>query len=678
MRRSAALVVLVALAVRLVYLGEIRSIGFWDSPISDAAVYIERGRGIARGEFAGPADFVHAPLYAYLVGAVMGVAGPEPWWALRIVQACLGSAGCGLTAAAGRRFFDGRVGLAAGMLLAVCPAAIFFDGLIQKTSLEIFLAALCVWLLARAGERRTLLSMTAVGVALGLLSLTRQVAPVLLPVALAWAWTRGGTRRWAGCAVCLLGFVLTVVPWVIRNRVVLGEIALGTPNAGQNFWMGNSERATGTYVELRRGVGNGEDEQRAWTREAEQAEGRRMTARDVSDHYMRAGWAWIREHPAAWVRLTAKKWMMVWNAHEAYDAEDYYLYAERSAVLRWLNRVIHFGVLCPFGAAGIVLSWRRWRSLWVLYGWLIVNTAATAVFVVFARYRAVSLPVICLFAGETVAVVCEALRWSRGRERQALGSEWTKVIAAIVWIGAVIGANVRVFGERRTEPRSYVNLATALGAAGRHEEALAAARTALNDWPNDLDAEVAVGDELVELGQYEPGLMHYRRVAAADGTYVRAVTGIGNALIGLGRFGEAEAAFARALAREADDRNARKGLATCAARQGRLDEAATQFAALLAAEPRYVEAWLNYGNTLLAMGRTEEAARCFERAVSERPRYSDGWFNLGVAEYSRGNAKRAEECFRRALEISPGRGDARAAIESLQGSQAGKGGVPPG
>ncbi len=670
------LVALIALGARLAYLGEIRSIGFWDSPISDAAVYVERGRGIARGELAGPADFVHAPLYAYFVGAVMRVAGPEPWWALRVLQAGLGAAACGLTAAAGRRFFCGRVGLAAGMFLAVCPAAIFSDGLIQKTSLEVFLAALCIWLLARAGERRTLVSVGAIGIVLGLLSLTRQLAPVLLPVVLVWIRTRGGARRGAECAACLLGFVLTVAPWVIRNRVVLGEFALGTPNVGQNFWMGNSARANGTYVELRRGVGNGEDEQRAWTREAERDEGRRMTPREVSDHYLQSGWSWVQANPVAWARLLAKKWIMVWNAYEAYDTEDYYLYAERSALLRWLDRVLHFGVLCPLAAAGMVLSWRRWRILWVLYGWLLVNAAATAVFVVFARYRAVSLPVICLFAGEIVAVVGETLCRARARERRTSSGNWTKAGAGIVWVVALIGANVRVFGERRTAPRSYVNVATALGAVGRHEDALTEAQRALNGWPDDLDADVAVGDELVELGRFKEALMHYRRVAAMDGQFVRAETGIGNALIGLGRISEAAGSYEAALRIYSSDRTARRGVATAAARQGRFEDAIGQFAALVTDEPSYLEAWLNYGNTLLTMGRTEEAARCFERATAIRPRYGDAWFNLGVTEYSRGNRTRAAECFGRVLEISPGRLDASEALGATLNSSTGGTRVP--
>src|SRR5262249_26820058 len=115
---GAVAIVVLALGVRLVYFGEIRTMGFFVSPVSDAAVYIERGRGIAGGDWLGPADFVHAPLYAYVVGAVMRIAGPEPWWTLRVAQAALGAAACGLLAFAGRHWFGPRAGIIAGLILA--------------------------------------------------------------------------------------------------------------------------------------------------------------------------------------------------------------------------------------------------------------------------------------------------------------------------------------------------------------------------------------------------------------------------------------------------------------------------------------------------------------------------------------------------------------------------------
>ena len=61
---AAAIVFVVALSLRLVYVDGISDMGFFNKPVSDAAVYYERASGIANGDWLGPASFVHAPLYA--------------------------------------------------------------------------------------------------------------------------------------------------------------------------------------------------------------------------------------------------------------------------------------------------------------------------------------------------------------------------------------------------------------------------------------------------------------------------------------------------------------------------------------------------------------------------------------------------------------------------------------
>ncbi len=660
-RIAVAAIVLVAFALRLIYVTEIRRIGFFDSPVSDGAVYIERARGIANGDLRGPADFVHAPLYAYVVGAIMKVSGPEPWWSLRIVQIILGSLACGLLAAATRHWFSPRTAIIAALLLALCPAAIFYDGLIQKTSLEIFLTALLLACMAQTERRATLPRFLAVGTIVGLLSLTRQHTVAIVPFVLFWAWKcrPAPARQPLAVAACLATFIAVTAPWITRNRAVLGEFALGTPNFGQNFVMGNHADATGTYFAFRRGFASGEDEQREWTRAAEQAEGRRLSAREVSDHYLNKALTWIRENPGAWLRLSLRKWLMVWNSYEASDTEDFYVYAEYSTLLRTLDHLLHFGVLAPLAAAGIVLTLPRWRQLWFLYAWLFISALATAAFVVFARYRAVLLPVVCIFDAVAIAELIALLR-----RRQPFVRLDAAAIAVVLL--TAIAANWTIYLRRQPHAMSYCNLVTALARTGHNAEALAQAERAIALAPDDVDANVAAGDALVELHRYTEALDRYRRAAAGDPTFARAITGQGSALAGMNRLPEAEKVHRDALKIDPTDRVARQGLATAAARQGRFAEAEKMFRDLLADEPKYAEAWINLGNTYQALNRPDDAAAAYESAVAVRPRSANAWFNLAVLEARRGRSSRAIECFSEVLRIDPSRADARDAVTSLR------------
>ena len=64
----------------------------------------------------------------------------------------------------------------------------------------------------------------------------------------------------------------------------------------------------------------------------------------------------MRAQPADWLTLLARKWMLVWNAREIEDADDYYLVREHSSLLRVLGSVWHFGTLVPLAAFGLVLA----------------------------------------------------------------------------------------------------------------------------------------------------------------------------------------------------------------------------------------------------------------------------------------------------------------------------------
>lgn len=644
-----------ALGLRAAYLSDIKEIGFFDRPMSDGYAYDQRARGIAQGDWLGPPDFVHAPLYAYLLGVVRLVGGGLT--AARCVQVFLGATSCVLILLAARRFFDLPVAVAAAAMLAFYPPAIFFDGLIQKTSLALLLSVLLLYLLACCTDRPSGWRWGATGVALGLLVLTRQNALLLAPVVLVWLWL--GVRSGAGVdrlwwtLAWAAGFAAALSPWAIRNRVVTGELVLTTPNLGQNFAMGNNPRATGTYLPFKRGRATAEYEQQEWVKAAEQAAGRSLSASEVSDYYLDAALSYIKAHPGPWLRLMLKKWLMVWGAYEAPDTEDYYLYQEHAALLRFGDRVLHFGILCPMAAGGLVLTLSRWRRLWLLYAWLAATALGVAAFVVFARYRFPLVPVLTMFAGAALVETARAVRQRRAR---------TLVAAMSVLALATVVVNWPVHLQRRTYSVSYVNHAVALADQRRFGEALRELNEALALSPDHVDAHLVTGSVLLDLGRFDEALRHYEHARTGDPGYGGAYRGIGNALAGLGRFAEAAEQFRQALQIDPDDHVALNGLATATARQGRFMEAVALFEQVLERHPDYPEACLNLGNTYLEADRPDEAAAAYERALRLRPDYTDALHNLGVVEINRGQTARAVAHFTRVLELQPDHGDAQRAL----------------
>ena len=64
------------------------------------------------------------------------------------------------------------------------------------------------------------------------------------------------------------------------------------------------------------------------------------------------------------------------NWYEIPDAEDQYFFEGSSNLLRGLGHLLHFGVLLPLAAAGVLLESARRRELAVLYAVLATTASA--------------------------------------------------------------------------------------------------------------------------------------------------------------------------------------------------------------------------------------------------------------------------------------------------------------
>ena len=291
---AAGAVFLIALVLRLVYLGQIDSIPYYQFPIMDARAYDQWAQEIAAGDWLGKQAFYQAPAYPYLLGVIYWVFGHDLDIAHTVMMG-IGAAGCALLFLATRVLFGFAAAVAAGAFIALYPPAIFFDGLIGKASLGLLLISGMLLLLLIAQVRPGLARFTAAGAVLGLLALTREHALVFAPAIPLWIVWRfgyvGGHARaalsWAGAF--LLGAALVLGPVALRNYVVGDTFALTTSQLGPNFFIGNNPEATGFYESLIPGRHTPDFESPDATRLAEHALGRSLTRGEVSDYWLGRG-----------------------------------------------------------------------------------------------------------------------------------------------------------------------------------------------------------------------------------------------------------------------------------------------------------------------------------------------------------------------------------------------------
>src|SRR5262245_5255798 len=232
MVRPALVIFAIAFAIRLVHVVQIRSTPFFSLLMGDSRGYDEWAQRIAGGDWWGTEVFYQAPLYPYFLGVIYAVAGRD-LLIVRLIQAAIGAASCVLIALAAGRLISRRAGIAAGVMLALYAPAIFFDGLLQKSVLDVFFVSVALWLIARltthhaepaeaAEKSRNALRVQraprdirslwkawlSLGLAIGGLSLTRENALVFTIVIVGWALT----RSWRAAATFVLGLALVIVP----------------------------------------------------------------------------------------------------------------------------------------------------------------------------------------------------------------------------------------------------------------------------------------------------------------------------------------------------------------------------------------------------------------------------------------------------------------------------------
>jgi Tfp pilus assembly protein PilF/4-amino-4-deoxy-L-arabinose transferase-like glycosyltransferase len=667
----AAVIFLIALIVRLTHVWQIRRSPFFTVLMGDARAYDEWAQQIAHGDWIGHEVFYQAPLYPYFLGLIYTIAG-HSLLTVRVCQAIIGSVSCALLGFAAHQVFSRPVGLIAGLFLALYAPAIFFDGLLQKSVLDVFFICLMLWLLSSLMNQQKSswsfwCSWFGLGLSAGGLSLTRENALVFIAVILLWAVTRVGTphrERITAAGLFLAGLVLLLAPVAVRNGIVGGEFFVTTSQFGPNFYIGNHARSDGTYMSLRYGRGAPEYERQDARELAEQATGRKLTPAEVSSYWTERAFDFITSQPAAWLRLVARKFALLWNRTEMLDTESQEAYAEWSLPVRAAGHIGHFGVLVPLAFLGVCLTWPQREKLWVLYAMLAAYAASVVMFYVFARYRYPLVPFLILFGSVALAAApgYMASAFRRGNAaspRPAIkAGPWILAATAVV----AVFANWPILSTDLMRAITETNLAVALQSEGKLDEATDHYRRAMALKADYAPAYNNLGVALRAQGKVNAAEATYRRAIALEPNYPDAHFNLANALLAEDRVDEAIDHFRLALQLSPGGVDVHNNLGTALATKGQVDEAVAEFRVALQLDPNSASTHRNLGDSLASQGRTDEATDHLQRAVQLDPADGQAHYDLASVLLEAHKFAQATDEFRTAVRLMP---DSAEALNNL-------------
>lgn len=224
------------------------SIGFV-SP--DSGRYLYYARSLADGLFMiGPDGVPTAaatPGYPLFLAALSGVGITDPL-GIGIVQCAIAAGTCVFLAIVAEAIAGRRAGTIAGLMAAVYPHFIFWDGFILTETLYLFLLGASLALLVRIHREGSAPVALGCGLAIGAAVMVRTTAaPVVLlaPAWLLWACRSNPWRAVPMATLTLVGPAIILGAWTVRNIVVIGEPVVLSTQSGIALYHGFSPGATG-------------------------------------------------------------------------------------------------------------------------------------------------------------------------------------------------------------------------------------------------------------------------------------------------------------------------------------------------------------------------------------------------------------------------------------------------
>lgn len=159
------------------------------------------------------------------------------------------------------------IALVAAFLVAIYPGLLTHAHLLLSETLFIFLLLLAFACLAHAFESKARVRwwLLGAGVVWGLATLTRGLTLYFTPLLALWVgwmlWrgmsseqSRAGESSHSsraalvGAGLVLLGVVVTIVPWTVRNYTQFGQPVVLETKGGVNLWLGNSPYTPDDFI----------------------------------------------------------------------------------------------------------------------------------------------------------------------------------------------------------------------------------------------------------------------------------------------------------------------------------------------------------------------------------------------------------------------------------------------
>ena len=611
-------ILLLAFILRVVFFKFSQDSPFFEPALLDAKYYHEWALRVARGDF-GNGVFYGLPLYPYFLGLVYNLFH-NSLVAAKFVQIFLGVGTVYFVYGIGREIANEKIAVLSALLAAVYGPLIFHEALMIPEALGVPLYTAAFYMTLRFIQSPSKKAGGQLGVLLGLALLTKAgiLLFVLLGIGHQLFLARAAGRAKAPILFCLTAFALVIAPVTAHNVFAGKDFVWLTSHSGFNFYVGNNEKAEGVFT-APEGTGTNVDSQIEDSKAvAERESGHSLKPSEVSRYWSDKAWVFIRQHPAKFLELCARKVVLFFDSREISDIEDYQFASLFNPFLRipWPN----FSVLGPLFLLGLIMGRKTLRYQGVILLWVGSYLIGMMAFFVNARYRLPIVPILIPVAALGASEFCEDfVEWRLRKLLVAAG-----VLAAGFGLtqAHLVGTNFA---------RDYVN----------------------------------AGDVWLEKDQPQRALPLYEKAIELDDRSSKACLAKALALAKMGRTDEAKIFYEKSLAIDPKNAQASNNLGLWYDQHGDSGKAEEYFLTAIELKPNGAQAHNNLGMVYGKKGEYQKAINQFMRAIELAPGNARSYTNLGLIYYQKGDKANAKELWQKALSVDPQFSDAERALQLL-------------
>lgn len=502
---------LLALGIRIGFFLSIRNDPVVLYPILDAAAYTKWAENILSGiPFTEHAYFTE-PGYAFLLALFFRIF-EDGKTAIALFQILLGSLTPVLIFFSAKRLASSvSVATVSGFLAALTAPPVFYDVLLLKTGVELFLLSILTLVITIAWEKRDPKQFFGIGALIGLTALVKAnilLAAPILALAVFFRNIRRDKSTFLAAAALVFGVLLVVSPAAIRNHRADGSLTLINASGGPNLYIGVWEGADGSLKPPEFISVDPEQEESTWRAFAEASLNRKLSADEVSGFWTSQALREIISHPVRFADLTLTKIGLLLSSTVLDDNYFPGYGAERFPLLGYL---LPAWLLIITGILGTVIAMtnRTMRVEWLPIALLALVYAGTLILAhVAERYRLALIPFLLPGAGLFLVTMVRRIR-----SGSFLPIFWL-ALPLLILSGLAFSSGENA--SSTTGPDMKIALAKKALDADDREVARSLGESALQENPFHVPSLLSASRLALEENRLEDALSFARRALRAD------------------------------------------------------------------------------------------------------------------------------------------------------------------